>query len=82
MAREVYRTEATPINRRPLGMQVTNDVAPIYEDGVLEELHIPLNDSAIILRGDCALRVRDRLLDGEPFLIEIHPSRSSFLHRP
>ena len=81
MAREVYRTETTPINRRPLVMRVTNDVAPIYEDDVLEELHIPLNDSAIILRGDCALRVRDRLLDGEPFLIEIHPSRSSFLHR-
>ena len=81
MAREVYRTETTPINRRPLVMQVTNDVAPIYEEGVLEELHIPLNDSAIILRGDHALHVRDRLLDGEPFLIEIDPSRSSFLHR-
>ena len=81
MAREVYRTEATPINRRPLVMRVTNDVEPVYEEGVLEELHILLNDSAIILRGDCALRVRDRLLDGEPFLIEIHPSRSSFLHR-
>ena len=81
MAQEVYRTETTPINRRPLVMQVTNDVAPIYEEGVLEELHIPLNDSAIILRGDHALHVRDRLLDGEPFLIEIDPSRSSFLHR-
>ena len=81
MAIEVYRTEATPINRRPLIMQVTNDVEPIYEEDILEELHIPLNDSAIILRGDPALLVRDRLLDGEPFLLEIHPSRSSFLHR-
>ena len=81
MAREVYRTEATPINRRPLVMRVTNDVEPVYEEGVLEELHIPLNNSVLILRGDCTLRVRDRLLDGEPFLIEIHPSRSSFLHR-
>ena len=81
MAREVYRTEATPINRRPLVMRVTNDVEPVYEEGFLEELHIPLNNSVLILRGDCALRVRDRLLDGEPFLIEIHPSRSSFLHR-
>lgn len=81
MAREVYRTETTPINRRPLVMQVTNDVAPLYEEGVLEELHIALNDSAIILRGDHALQFWDRLLDGEPFLIEINPSRSSFLHR-
>ena len=81
MAREVYRTETTPINRRPLIMQVTNDVEPIYEEDILEELHIPLNDSAIILRGDQSRLVLDRLLDGEPFLIEIHPSRSSFLHR-
>ena len=80
MAREVYRTETTPINRRPLIMQVTNDVEPIYEEDILEELHIPLNDSAIILRGDQSRLVLDRLLDGEPFLIEIHPSRSSFLH--
>ena len=81
MVREVYRTEETPINRRPLVMQVTDGVELVYEEGALEELHIPLNDSAIILRGDSALRVRDRLLDEEPFLIEIHPSRSSFLHR-
>ena len=81
MAIEVYRTEATPINRRPLIMQVTNDVEPVYEEDILEELHIPLNDSAIILRGDQSRLVLDRLLDGEPFLIEIHPSRSSFLHR-
>ena len=80
MAREVYRTEATPINRRPLVMRVTNDVEPVYEEGVLEELHILLSDSAIILRGDHAVLGQDRLLDGEPFLIEIHPSRSSFLH--
>ena len=80
MAIEVYRTEATPINRRPLIMQVTNDVEPVYEEDILEELHIPLNDSAIILRGDQSRLVLDRLLDGEPFLIEIHPSRSSFLH--
>ena len=81
MTLEVYRTEETPINRRPLVMQVTDVVAPIYEEGVLEELHITLNYSAIILRGDQSRLVLDRLLDGEPFLIEIHPSRSSFLHR-
>ena len=81
MTQEVYRTETTPTNRRPLVMQVTNDVAPIYEKGVLKELHIPLNDSAIILRGDHAFHVWDMLLDGEPLLIEIDPSRSSFLHR-
>ena len=80
MVREVYRTEETPINRRPLVMQVTNDVGPVYKEGALVELHIPLNDSAIILRGDQSRLVLDRLLDGEPFLIEIHPSRSSFLH--
>ena len=81
MAIEVYRTEATPINRRPLVMQVTDEVELVYEEDTLEELHIPLNDSAIILRGDQSRLVLDRLLDGEPFLIEIHPSRSSFLHR-
>lgn len=81
MAQEVYRTETTPINRRPLVMQVTNDVAPVYEKGALEELHISLNDSNLILRGDHALQFWARFLDGEPFLIEIDPSRSSFLHR-
>ena len=80
MAREVYRTEETPINRRPLALQATNEVTLVYEKGVLEELHISLNYSAIILRGDQSRLVLDRLLDGEPFLIEIHPSRSSFLH--
>ena len=79
MALEVYRTEETPINRRPLLMQVTDVVELVYEKGVLEELHISLNYSAIILRGDQSRLVLDRLLDGEPFLIEIHPSRSSFL---
>ena len=81
MVREVYRTEETPINRRPLVMQVTDGVELVYEEGALEELHITLNYSSIILRGDQSRLVLDRLLDGEPFLIEIHPSRSSFLHR-
>lgn len=81
MALEVYRTEETPINRRPLVMQVTDVVELVYEEGTLEELHITLNYSDIILRGDQSRLVLDRLLDGEPFLIEIHPSRSSFLHR-
>ena len=81
MALEVYRTEETPINRRPLVMQVTDEDELVYEEGTLEELHIALNYSAIILRGDQSRLVLDRLLDGEPFLIEIHPSRSSFLHR-
>ena len=80
MVREVYRTEETPINRRPLVMQVTDGVELVYEEGALEELHITLNYSSIILRGDQSRLVLDRLLDGEPFLIEIHPSRSSFLH--
>ena len=81
MALEVYRTEETPINRRPLVMQVTDVDELVYEEGTLEELHITLNYSAIRLRGDQSRLVLDRLLDGEPFLIEIHPSRSSFLHR-
>ena len=81
MVREVYRTKATPINRRPLVMQVTDGVELVYEEGALEELHITLNYSSIILRGDQSRLVLDRLLDGDPFLIEIHPSRSSFLHR-
>ena len=81
MALEVYRTEETPINRRPLVMQVTDVVELVYEEGTLEELHISLNYSAIILRGDHALQFWARFLDGEPFLIEIDPSRSSFLHR-
>ena len=81
MVREVYRTEETPINRRPLVMQVTDGVDLVYEEGALEELHITLNYSSIILRGDQSRLVLDRLLDGDPFLIEIHPSRSSFLHR-
>lgn len=76
MIREVYRTETTPINRRPLEMKVTHYTALMDEDGVLKELHISLNDSALILRGDSAFHVWDRLLDGEPFLIEIDPSRS------
>ena len=80
MALEVYRTEETPINRRPLVMQVTDVDELVYEEGTLEELHITLNYSASILRGDQSRLVLDRLLDGEPFLIEIHPSRSSFLH--
>ena len=82
MVREVYRTEETPINRRPLVMQVTDGVELVYEEGALEELHITLNYSSIILRGgDQSRLVLDRLLDGDPFLIEIHPSRPSFLHR-
>ena len=81
MAREVYRTEETPINRRPLALQATNEVTLVYEKGVLEELHISLNYSNLILRGDHALQFWDRFMDGEPFLIDIDPSRSSFLHR-